>query len=65
MPIWPLSGGREGLSGVSGGRAARPTDNPVYYMSIVQYMRLYNSWDYIEQGNYDVVYPTVFVQCII
>jgi hypothetical protein len=27
MPIWPLSGGREGLSG---GQAARPTDNPDY-----------------------------------
>jgi hypothetical protein len=29
MLVWPLSGGREGLSGVSGRRAARrPTDNP-------------------------------------
>jgi hypothetical protein len=27
-PIWLLSGGHEGLSGVPGGRAARPTDNP-------------------------------------
>jgi hypothetical protein len=27
-PFWPLSGGREGLSGVSGGRAIRPTNNP-------------------------------------
>jgi hypothetical protein len=27
MPVWPLSGGHEGLSGVLGGRAARSTDN--------------------------------------
>jgi hypothetical protein len=27
MPVWSLSGGREGLSGVLGGRAACPTDN--------------------------------------
>jgi hypothetical protein len=27
-PVWPLLGGREGLSGISGGRATRPTYNP-------------------------------------
>jgi hypothetical protein len=34
-PVWLLSGRREGLSGVLGGRAARPTNNHDVHANIV------------------------------
>jgi hypothetical protein len=53
MPVWPLSGRREGLSGESGGRTARPTDNPDVmirkrFMALNKCLHITNSAEYVR-----------------